>query len=360
MTDIDFDELDKAVNSLMGKAVSKDPDDAVKAKTLSISSTLKPGEKPLYDKLGEVARGIGNETLVTEGERTVVEELKSPLPTTELAIAELDTIQSSHDADKPAPAASQPKASAVKRPNSGRVMDVVRSSSNARPPVSNPTLVVPDRGVSQEDTAPSVPEVVTAEPDELQLEKTEAVDSQPIEPTRLTPFLPDTKVEKRPLGGDPTASAGAVVSPFDDEKNDDASDEDSEENSRKKPDAQHLPDPTTVEAEPSAEERKVQAIESAETEIVAPTAESVRAVESGDTEKLNTGSITQQYQAKPAESVETAESAGAIYDVKEYHQALGHPAKQKSGWGVVLLIIVIIIACAAIGAAAYFILGVGL
>ena len=105
------------------------------------------------------------------------------------------------------------------------------------------------------------------------------------------------------------------------------------------------------------EEQQLLAVESAEVVKNSDIAESVRAVESGDTEKLNHGSIAQQYQSKPAESPDTA---GAIYDVKDYHQALGHPAKQKSGWGVIILILVIIVACAVIGAAAYFILGAGL
>ncbi|MDB5177077.1 MAG: hypothetical protein JWN75_745 [Candidatus Saccharibacteria bacterium] len=357
MSDIDFDELDKAVNSLMGKAVSTEPDDIVKAKTLTISSTLKPGEKPVYDKLGEVAKGIGSETLLTEGERTVMSDSK--LPTTELASAELESITSNQNvAADTVPAPSVPSmAPAVKRPSSGRAMDVVRSLPTKRAAQTMPSLVAPSR-LSAE--APVVPQPESNESEEAG----PVAAAENTAPQRLTPFLPDTKVEKRPLG-DPTTPTGALESPFTGEKFEEIvqpeapKDEDivSSEKNEVKDDSQRPLDATAIEAEPSPEEQKLQEVESAEVVTDPSTAESVRAVESGDTEKLSTGSISQQYQTQPAE---TPETAGAIYDVKDYHQALGHPAKQKSGWGVVLLIAVIIIACAVIGAAVYFVLGAGL
>ncbi len=48
MKDIDFDELDKAVNSLMGGVKGKP--DGSESKTLTIAPTLKEGEQPAYDK----------------------------------------------------------------------------------------------------------------------------------------------------------------------------------------------------------------------------------------------------------------------------------------------------------------------
>ncbi len=84
---------------------------------------------------------------------------------------------------------------------------------------------------------------------------------------------------------------------------------------------------------------------------------SIGAVESGDTEKLNPGSAKS---GEMKESVDEKSAAtGDIYNVKGDHQALGHPVKQKSGWGIVLVIVLIIILCAGLGAAAYFILGIG-
>ena len=364
MTDIDFDELDKAVNSLMGKAVSTDPDDAVQEKNLTISSTLKPGEKPQYDKLVEVAKGIGSETLLIDDEHTVMGDSK--LPTEELAIAELDVIQSNQiGADVIAP----PQRSAIplgRRPNGGRAMDIVRSTSIGRPAPAVVSYSAPDSTPPQEATVRE-PEIVHAEV----LPPVETTENT--EPPRLTPFLPDTKVEKRPLGSgsssDAATPSGAVASPFSDDAkpaegfstepvaDDTAEDTYGRADNKSQQDSQKPLEATNFEEKLSPEEQKLHEIESTEAAADAPTAESVRAVESGDTEKLSSGSISQQYQTKQAESTE---AAGAIYDVKDYHQALGHPAKQKSGWGIIVLILIIIVAFALIGAATYFILGAGL
>lgn len=421
MTDIDFDELDKAVNSLMGTVPKDEPDEAPKAKLLNISSTLKPGEKPAYNKLVEVAKQIGSETLVTDGERTVIEELDSdddasanPSPVAEqpIALPQENTepvVPVSVPSPEPtptivdtppvsAPPASVPEevpatpivpaAPLMKRPNSGRFMDVVHSSSDMKssdfPPLVVPERIVP-KPVAPPVTVSSVPkEKVQESVPEAPITFDTPIDAILAEPAPLTPFLPDAKVEKRPLGG-VTESVGAVPSPF---TNEELADADSNKNEEPivstvtngvhesglsdgvgPSDTQKSLNATDFSFKQTVDEEAVRAIESHETNAgesmdevpIVPQGstpeEHVRVVESADTESLSTGAIGRQYTQQTVESSDSEDSA--IYDVDDYHQPLSHPARQKSGWGIVTIIALIVIICSGLVAAAYFMLGTG-
>lgn len=383
MGDIDFDELDKAVNNLMGNVKSsKDKDEAPKAKTLEVKDTLKPGEEPEYGKIGDAAQKIGSEALVTEREHTLVEHFEtteSPDKPEYDKLGEVaqkigsETLESNDKADdKKSP--EQPEKPAIdekpedvtppvvaaaptaKRAAGGRFMDVVHPSSDMKtapapksPSVSRRTL-----------TPPAAPIVVPTETED---------------PAASTPFLPDVKdkVEKRPLG--------AVPSPFTDEPEKDdkpveapASDEPEsppdepaettlinnegrEELAEKEKlkDEQQSIDVTDLPDESSPEEKLLQEIESTEVkeepikeEEPSPQDETLTKVESADT-----GHIRDE--VKKGNAVKT-EDAG-IYDVDQYHKPIDRPQKQKSGWGKVVIIILIIIIFAAAGGAAYFLLG---
>ncbi len=388
MKEIDFDELDKAVTSLMGKVEEKTTEDQDKVKTLAINTTLKPDEKPQYDALGKAAEAIGNETLTTD-DHMVVEELNSVLPTSQLPVAELDSIKTEEKPEAPNPPTTPTAvpSPAVKRPASGRFMDVVHPSSDMRTASPPPDLVVPDRPSlrfpvkTSQPVVPSVPKK-EIEPlsDEETIEEDEPQNKADLVP--LTPFLPDTKVEKRPLGA--AAPTGPESFPVTNTTgiqkyetpepvvagDQDASDAEEPEaavvesesiNSEKSDqdesgDVQRPIDATSFEENASEQEKTLQSIEAVE-EKAEGSEVTVRAVESGDTEKLSNGSVAQQYKEKSQTTAD--EPGGAIYDVKDYHQTIGHPAKQKSGWGVVIIILVIVLVCAALAGAAYFILGMG-
>lgn len=343
MSDIDFDELDKAVSSLMGGVGTDKADDAPKQKTLTISGTLEPGEDPAYTKLDEVARSIGNETLTTDDERTVDVDESSQEAASQSASESADSQSSQLSSPVQASVAAPPAAAeppvvvlppspAVQRPATGRFMDVVHPSSAMR-------------GTAALDTTPPIrsssPQVATTGTAQIASD------------VPLTPFLPDAKVEKRPLGG-----SGAVPSPFDDSPTDVSSlapepkvEETTSINSepsqnQTKDDLQPVLDASTYDQEGTAESAEIAAVESTEVapEVAEPKSGSIASVESGDTEHLKNPQANQQ---------------GAIYDVENQPQALAHPTKQKSGWGTVIMIVIIIIIAAAIGAAAYFILGLG-
>lgn len=316
--DIDFDELDKAVNSLMGGVKPGESDEETPAqKTLAISPTLGPDEKPAYNKLDEVAKKIGSETLVPGGERTIVEDLDTvappaaaPIPVKPLTIAP--------------------------RPPIGRFMDVVHPSSDMRTNTAavQPSVAVTPAAAPLPQPQPVVQEV--AKPDTSTSQRTTIPEA-----ASLTPFLPDAKVEKRPLGGQISSNVTDTVPETTSINSEPVETSDN---------TQKVLDATTIQGETSAE---LQSIESTPvTNVPDHMQESVRSVESVDTEQLTSPSGPAGHDAPAAD--------GAIYDVNNFHQPLDHPAKRKSGWGVVVIILIIIIVSGALGAAAYFLLGYGI
>lgn len=241
---------------------------------------------------------------------------------------------------RPAPAA---------RRSAGRFMDVVHPSSDMRtksgftPPVTTPTPATQGATEPQRRAEPEIEDW-----------------AKPLE----SPFLPDAKVEKRPLGAMPATG--------------DASKED--ELLLEAPDdplleAHTMPDPIDFAAHasalPSEQEdtgspAPVETIEDAiPDEIVEEVAieqpfeakvmpeapvEKVEEVEKASDEPVGPASISQQYTEQPSTSPES----GAIYDTESYHQPLAAAPKNKSGAWVFVWILLLLIVGAAAGAGFYF------
>lgn len=347
--EIDFDELDKAVNSLMG-GVNVKGSDIQKQKTLDLGDSTADDKKPVYEKLDEVAKKIDDETPVTPEERVNVEELDNSL---------------SSEIKEP-----ESKFVSVPRPTTGRFMDMVHPSADMRSSVPTPRLVVPSR--NENSDASTDKDMISTPPE------------GDGETAPLTPFLPNAKekVEKRPLG--------AVASPFSDvsteseekaelpvkpenivEKKENSTPEvietepinsefKKEDIKNEKGQDQRPINATEIIAEPTEEDLALQAIESQEVEgpethsEQEPTDGPVRVVESGDTGLLSSGTKTH-----PSNQDDNDQKSAAIYDTKEYHQPLNHPAAQKSGIWKIFVVMGIVLLCAALGAAAYFIAGIG-
>lgn len=230
----------------------------------------------------------------------------------------------------PVAASATPTSPAARR--GGRFMDVVHPSSDMRGPAAvaprpTATPVVPTAAPASTPAAAITPAPVTDWPD-------------PIE----SPFLPDTKVEKRPLGGEqPTADAsGDVVIP------------------EVAPEAEIIPtatEPTAPEAvvpvaleEPEVapvDEEAPKATEEPVVELAPHVTETTESTPVGDGGPT---SIHQQY----TESASSAEPSRPIFDTEAYHQPLAHPEKKKSGIFVVLWIIGLILLGAGLGAVMYF------
>jgi hypothetical protein len=368
MKELDFDELDKAVNSLMSGVPKNAPIKDDDVKTLTIDSTL-----PMVLTPPSVASA-------------------SPQPATP---TQPSTMNSS------APLAAR---------RAGRFMDVVHPSSdmtkaNAAPQISRQGVTIAPRAVVS-DFVPVVEPSVTPAPndkastvaspiDEPQddtvassnewpdpLDMHESPDAEPAsspstegEVTNDTtsseesaaplssPFLSDTKVEKRPLGG-PVPSEheqsddlshspvlGVLAS-------EDMSSNDMADQLPPKPPEGDVPLPEELQGDLMAIESDSHSVQplteasSTEMESTAPSSPSLL-VQSHVTPEAQTGpsSIPQQYKEEPNSGDQTS---GAIFDTASYHQPLSHPAQKKSGWTWVIAVIVILLLGAGGGAALYF------
>lgn len=385
MTEFDFDELDKAVNSLMGgMKAAKISDGSDPAKTLTINATLAPNETPEYNKLGEAAQKIGSEALdPTAINKTELNSTLAPgeLPSYEKINAAARRIGNETIEDARGQAS-------VKR--SGRFMDVMHPSSDMKTASvssgdSSPALSVPPRqpqatatpiasaspltAAAEEQFSPEAVLSDTATPElrsdsaptkapevaipqtsvnpsvPVAVEASAVVDASPVISQKsmpeeatdpiVSPFLTDAKVEKRPLGGTNTseeATGGAQeVATWPDASKDGG--EDMQLN------------PSTGEASiiPDEFNNDLLAIETTQlksTEVIP--APQVTSPSAKNTQK--------------ASSSDVVENTGAIYDVKEYHAPLKHPAKKSSGWLWIIITIVIMAVCGGIGAATYLLL----
>jgi hypothetical protein len=412
MKDLDFDELDRAVNSLMTNVPkTTTPPGEEKIKTLDITPTLDDNAQPQFDRLEKLA------AQVTDGKETANSAIPPLATPTIPSRPGASAIQSS-----PRPAVAAPAAR-----RAGRFMDVVHPSSDMNTkkpdmPVSRqgvtieprskapliqevspvkPAVSSPEPTMSQsesdsvvapipDETVPTAPEPaektapVSDWPDPLDIaphaslkeeDKKEETTPQPetsaeqddLSATPLSsPFLPDAKVEKRPLGGTPVATDTPTSPPWEKPVKED------EPKTVDDPNAQLPANPTDVEPllpeELSTDLMAVEADTSHDSLKEAHDAtkgEQPKAEKSPEpkveeseprqekTEPVSTGptSIPQQYHEEPSTG---DQKNGSIYDTDTYHQPLTHPAKKKSGWMWVLWIVIILVVGAGAGAALYF------
>ena len=158
-----------------------------------------------------------------------------------------------------------------------------------------------------------------------------------------TPFVTDAKVDKRPLG-----AFGSIETPepADGDVETDESNSETALSSSANLDEQRTPDVTPPELQPD-----VVSVESADKEFASETTDSDHDVDSSDEKPENSGlsqSISQQYRT-PAETPDAAPHP--IFDTDEYHQPLLPASNQhkKRGWLVVVIILVLLVVGAALG-----------
>jgi len=174
-----------------------------------------------------------------------------------------------------------------------------------------------------------------------------------------SPFLSNTKVEKRPLGAfsypesdlpliedfaDQPVAAASEPEATDVENNvvEDVAPTDIT------PEAP-TPSSTSLDEETlllEADNEEVEVPEESITPVVA-------AAPASPVEEAPVGptSITQQYKEHPSTD---SQPSGSIYDTEAYHQPLAHPAKKHSSLLVIVWILALIIVGGGIGAAMYF------
>lgn len=282
MSDIDFDELDRAVNGALGTTPSQ-PKDELDIPERNDAQPVTPVERTRMDPTSPVA---------------------SSAPA------------------RPAPAA---------RRSSGRFMDIVHPSSDMRSssPAPAPT-----------PTAQAAPAVISGTEDVQSGSGTSW--NEPLE----SPFLPDAKVEKRPLGG--AAAPAETPAPFDFQG---LLDEPEEE-------LLEAPEPQErIEEHASEDVIDFEAAQqvSEHTEAV-PQNDSIEQLPVQDSiseapaeEPTGPTSITQQYKEQPSSTIES----GPIYDTESYHHAVVKPPKKKPSWLIIVWIVLLVLLGAVAGWAVY-------
>jgi hypothetical protein len=330
MKDLDFDELDRAVNSLISGG---QPSVATPEPVLNVPTTLVSNDAPSQPPV--------------------------------------------------APAPSQPLAA---RRSSGRFMDVVHPSSDMRssapvavvapvsriaptiapvatPSVSTPVPVEPTTPKSEypdpidfqgfnPGVAPTpTPEVAPVAHEDEDSDITKIADditaslgkdtTTPLE----SPFIADAKVEKRPLGafsGDISVDA-AVTEPVEEEPTPSVElPVESKDDSDDHPIEKDVPLPAELQND-------LLSIEANENPVAAPEAVFTPPAASTDV-PVGPTSISQQYSEKPSTGDQPVPT---MFAAEAYKKPAAHP-KKKSGWFVVLWIGLLIIVGGGIGAAVYF------
>lgn len=351
MKDIDFDELDRAVNSLMSP-VGTTP-----------TTPAKPAAEPAAQSLSDTEATPE----VTSAPVSVPERTATPTPAARRGGRFMDMIHTSSDmktrstgtqsregvAITPARPITQPAAAEpvinqadqvaaieseqtgvaeVTTPDSPEEMPKAEESiiSSSAPESSSSDIVMPDpldidTSSQEADTSSEVDEVTTETE-----ESNEA-------PTSESPFLTDAKVEKRPLNPEPLSSSEPLVDMDallkEDLETGEAKDEDAAEEKSKD-------EPPVVPVAPELNSELV-AIESGERSEAQPATEDESTAKADEPSTQPTGptSIAQQYKTQESTG---DKSHAAIYDATQYPEPVAHPAKKKSGWLWVVWVIVLL------------------
>lgn len=171
-----------------------------------------------------------------------------------------------------------------------------------------------------------------------------------------TPFINGSMIEKRPLGAFSIDTPDESLLSVKEEATVDEDQQSADDTATTKEkvvtteiaDKDAVIDDVDAQIAPSAEvipeelQGDILAIESAE---------AVSTPVPGHSSPIEAGSITQQYveKARPATDTQTP-----VFDTTQYHKPLKHTAKQKSGWLTVLLIVAFLVVGAGAGAALYY------
>ena len=403
MTDIDFDELDKAVNHLMTTAdtsesvptVSNDtpmevstshidssapvgtPDNAstTSESTPSTSSSAPLAVKRRGQFMDIVHPGVGKPAAVPVPRQGVTLQPVTP------------TLTREEPAASPVPeATTTPDFVAHEMESTGTaeapVNPLAEPATTETPPSEQPEAFEPivptDEPAAAEMPAENVESSsATTEPTDNTDDKSETVTDDIVAEVAATttpeplvsPFLPDAQVEKRPLGT-PIAFPDTLETILD-SKDDDTSPA-TVESARQDDETNKTPeDVSSVSSHDELNDTPPVAEEPATPPVPAELDKDIMALESADTSPANSGeevsstdatpvipvpvqppaggSIAQQYSEQPNSGDQTN---GAIYDTATYHKGVETPVVKKTSrltWLIWALVLVIVGAAAGAG-----------
>lgn len=376
MKDLDFDELDRAVSSLLGATGSKVESATPETTGLQGNSfeQTTPQDAPASEPRRNPSPAATSRPLATKRSTGRFMDVVHPS-------SDMKTAGSAAPVSRTGMTITPPTASPEQ--SAEGTQDVPQAPLPEVKPVDTPAEVetsvtqdehaFPDpldfHGFTGEDETPA-----SAEPGAPAEESGVSVSEEPTTPDAErpaldSPFLTGAKIEKRPLGAfsvetntdtqaepapveeleAPQESSEDTQTPIDTDTNELVSTEEADKSVEDDPQ-------TTPQAEALPEElhEDLLSIESDENAVAhdAP-AEPVSPVsQPTSAQPLAAGSIVQQYKAAAAEA--PAKDPTPIYDTDTYHQPLKHPVKKKSGWLSALLILLLVLLGAGGGAALYY------
>lgn len=380
MADIDFDELDKAVNDLMANVdTSKRPEglDEPEEKVVTIAgsstapATVAPTPTPSMPAATAPVAPAATPTLVAP----VVSPTPEAAPAgPSLAMKRrgqfMDIVHPSRDMNTPKPVGRQ---GVTIQPGN----DVVATSAAQQ---NEPSVALDSTPAPQPIEAPEP--TASAWPDPIDMANSSTTSEAPATPAvtpevapevtseapLTSPFLPDAKPEKRPLGSPLSAEDASSSVP---------------ETPASDTQTPATPDPVPAVVLPEEFSGDLMAVESRdlsshpEQPVALPAPAEQPKLEAGEEELLIPavatpdpieqpqaptqpqtqlpagGSIAQQYTEQPSSG---DQSNGSIYDTSAYHQPIEPvaPAKKKTPTSVWIMIGVGLLLVGAIGGAAYF------
>lgn len=380
MKELDFDELDRAVNTLISD-VPKTADLPIEDRaiqTLVIPPTEESAPAPIasaFARDAPLASGDSPVSIVPERERATT------LPAARRGGRFMDVVHPSSDMKTAANGAARlsSRRGVTIEPGAQSMQPLVEPAATGDPELESATAPIADaaawpdpldmEGYHREPDTSTLPEQLAEQSVDAPEASTPDADATSFaEPTLdpsvveeeiadeelplISPFLSNTKIEKRPLGAGvadelnraPVASATVAEVDVPDAAN------------------QLAPMPSDVPVQlPEELQNDLISIESggdSDVELVGDT-ETAPEVEPSVPEKpeaapidapAGPSSIQQQYKEQPSTG---DQDNGGIYDTANIHQPLAHPAKKKSGWLWVIWVFVLLVLGAAGGAAAY-------
>jgi hypothetical protein len=332
--DLDYDELDKAVNSLIGgnprdnRADNQPRHDDVKKTTPSQSTvrTLASSASPLVARrsTGQFMDVVHPSSNMRPSLPLIMPERKIGLKT----VASMPAKLVDNPVLRPASAMPAPTPAA-----NNSWPDPIDYHANNRDDMSNNS-----QPESHDDTEGD-------DIDKISDDINKTLGQTPEDPSE-SPFISGAKVDKRPLGAFSAESSDMANESSLVEASSDQSDRNTINEQTNDVDA---PLPAELQSDLLSIESSGSASPMDSSISSAPTAPSTNMPVNN--QLTDNGSISKQYQEQPSSG---DQNTGAIYDTDAYHKTLLLPAKTKSDWMWVLWIFILLIIGAGAGAAVYF------
>lgn len=364
MKDIDFDELDKAVNSLMATVGSPEqPTSSPLPETTSAATTVSAPADPSVVATTTPAVQATSPTSATTSETPGTSSSPSARPIAPAARRGgrfMDMVHASSDMTPSRTVSTPPSREGVSvrppqeaAPASTSVDELSMVATPAPQSVAATPADMPDPlDLSEGNATPADDVVSTTQEDSPNLQPLAATEPTASLAPLESPFLADTKVEKRPLNAEtsPASAPPMLDLTAELESENSAGDSDPQFDNQTRKDEPPLnpqvpelnSDLVAIEASDTVEVTQAIETRDAASQVPEPSA------------PLGATSIPQQYTAQESSG---DKSHAAIYDASQYPEPVVHPATHRSGWWWVLWV-VMLLAVGAGGALLLYYLGI--